>query len=156
ASDGANATDSVYEPSLPAIGSATAAQGESTSTTSYSLSDASFSITFDQSVGAGQTDGDGLILFSPSVNIDYEISGKFTVTDVDGRLVDLYVFLFDDDAGIPLFDNYQQSLATPNESLTVGQSGGDAQNSLIGTLTGTLVAGTNYSFYAAAQLANLS
>ena len=46
-----------------------------------------------------------------------------------------------------LFENIQQSDATPNEFFTLGLTGGDANNTLTGSLTGTLIAGREYQLF---------
>ena len=46
--------------------------------------------------------------------------------------------------GSPLFDNRQLSLTTLDESFVVGEQGGDTSNTLVGSMSGFLLAGHTY------------
>jgi hypothetical protein len=137
-----------YPTTLPDVGQHVASVGTSTSAMEYRLSDAGFMLSFDhvydltlnsiaQSIGS--------IGFTPSSDVDYSLSGAYASNSTEAGLISLNVSLFEFSATI--FQTFQQSISTSMESFTAGQLGGDQQNLLIGSLTGTLLAGHTYVLY---------
>jgi hypothetical protein len=85
------------------------------------------------------------------VNTDttYSLSGMFSATDVGspGRVYS-NVLLYDQGAGTMLFQDWNDSYSTANESFILGVAGdGDVSNFTIGSLTGNLLAGHNYRLF---------
>lgn len=119
------------------------------STTTTVLGNSGFSATFDQSRTGGPFDsayGWTSSDFSASNDEPYSISGTFTNS---GGRTSLEAYLYDDTAGTFLFHNYQENVG--GTTLTLGNTAGNTGNSyLIGSLTGNLVAGHQYQWYAAA------
>ena len=146
---GSNQFETVNPPAMPYSYTSTSLDGGASSESGYSLTNAGFDITLDQSrVGAANSFGqaEGSIFFSVNQGIDYVASGSYSVADSDGRIVYYRPFLYDRTVGSFVFENFQQSRATPNESFTLGGTGGDFSNSTFGSLTGTLIAGHDYEF----------
>src|SRR5262249_14344270 len=141
--------------SLPAAGGPTAISGNSSSTTTYSLSNTSLDFTFALARGSSYASGSfsyATIFFRPSSTVGYALSGAYASDDADGRNNILQVELDDRTAG-PLYFSDQESLATVGESFTLGGLGGDASNTLDGSPTGTLIANHDYELLVIAQLA---
>ena len=128
----------------------------STSTTTYSLSTASFDITFDHRRGPAYLSyatSEAEISFIPDVDVDFVMSGVYSSADPDGRVVRLSAELYDaTDPSQVYFYSEQESNATPDESLTLGQSGGDYFNVSAGSPTGQLIGGHEYYFFVAATI----
>jgi hypothetical protein len=142
---------------VPESGTLTAAASGTAGSASYDLAGSGFSFGFD--AGISGTPGAnafllGLLYFVPDADVDYVFDGSFTATDVDGRHVTLTGSLYDDTAGTSLFSSYQTSDNTANESFTLGLQGGDLDNILSGSPTGTLLAGHTYSLYLFAEIEN--
>lgn len=113
----------------------------------FDLSDSGFTMTFDYARGAGFAGvTGGEFYFSVDENIRYTATGSLSAADPVGRVLELTVYLADVTypAGLFLLKNRQTSDATPNESFTLGQAGGDYRNTNEGSLTGTLLAGVEY------------
>lgn len=83
--------------------------------------------------------------FTIDADTPYELFGRLSDSGSGGLYY--YVYLFDLDTGKYLFENYQSSYGVNGESLTLGEEGGTS-NTLFGSLTGTLLAGHSYQFYA--------
>jgi hypothetical protein len=127
----------------------TSVDGDASSESVYSLSNDAFGITFDHArVSTYQSLGhsNGVIFFSVDENIDYIASGSYSAVDSDGRETYLWAELHDSTIGSVVFENLQWSQATPNESFTLGGAEGDFDNISTGSLTGTLIAGHDYTF----------
>ena len=90
--------------------------------------------------------------FEVDEDVDYTISGSYSVVSTDGRFVQLSVWLFDLDVEENLFESEQVSVSTPNESFTLGMLEGDSSNSSLGSLTGTLHAGQAYGLMLEVQI----
>jgi hypothetical protein len=87
------------------------------------------------------------LIFTSDVDAIYNISGYYHVLDVGaGGRVEFDSSLFDSTSQLLLFNNSQKSLDTQNEQFELGQSGGDVENILEGSLQGNLVAGHTYVF----------
>ncbi|MEQ9411144.1 MAG: PEP-CTERM sorting domain-containing protein [Fuerstiella sp.] len=87
--------------------------------------------------------------FTVDANTTYDLSGEFHVRDYSRNAGRVYfeAYLWDQTASSYVFSNRQQSINTLNESLLLGGTAGDvSNNSLIGSLTGTLEAGHTYLF----------
>ena len=135
--------------------------GGSTSESSYVLSNAGFLITFDHAIDDDAGDfalAIGGIAFTVDEDAIYDVTGTYDVIDSEGRLVRYQAFITNlDGTTIPeiqVFHSLQQSRTTPNESFTLGLEEGDDFNTLVGALSGTLFAGTRYSFNYTASLEN--
>jgi hypothetical protein len=153
---GAGNLQTVNPVSLPTSGAPTATQGPNQSTTPYSLSNASFQFSFDNLRGTALDAAASSLSamdFSPDSNIDYVLSGVYTSDAPEGSDTFLRVDFYDFTASQLLFFNIQRSLATPAESFVLGQQGGDAENTLQGSLTGTLIAGHHYLLTTTAYVA---
>lgn len=142
----------VYPIGFPVSGTTPGAvQGGSSAVTTYSLSEEAFHFLSDQAVD-GETNSisrcTSSAYFAIHEDLFYEIEGSFVVVDDEPRRVDFRVYLHDITAGPveTLFDSNQVSLATVDESFTLGLGGGDSANSLQGSLTGTLLADHDYRF----------
>lgn len=145
--------------SIPYVGSSTATQGLSSTTSDYHLSPSGFGITFDLAVGAiseSAATTSGSIFFSVDQDVGYAASGWFAAVDPDARFTRLDAILFDMDTGDLLFSSEHASDATPNESFTLGVSGGDYNNVDFGSLTGRLFAGHRYHFFFNTDLESFS
>jgi len=97
---------------------------------------------------------------STSLRVDEDIvyvaAGSYSAVDPDGQGIELDVGLYDLTLSSYLFDSTQGSLSTPNESFTLGETGGDDSNTSIGSLTGMLIAGHDYAYFYSALIAQLS
>lgn len=87
--------------------------------------------------------------FTANAATTYSVSGQYSVSDISSAgAVYSYVYLLDITAGGFLFEEYNFSTNTVNESFTVGIAGeGDTNNIFQGALTGNLIAGNQYRFY---------
>jgi hypothetical protein len=86
------------------------------------------------------------VTFVLDANVGYSLDGAYTALDAIGQYVHFFAYLYDNTSDAYVFNSDQSSLSTPNESFTLGLSGGDYNNDLIGSLPGTLVAGHGYDF----------
>ncbi len=146
---GSNNLEYLYPTTTPYLATSTSIDGGASSESEYDLSDTGITITLTQSrdtTGGALADSLGQIRFSVDEDTGYVISGYYNHYDdnvghTTGMLTELY-----DVTGAPvmLFGNTQLSYATPFENLVLGQTGGDNMNSLAGSLTGILTAGTEY------------
>ncbi|MFQ5589809.1 MAG: hypothetical protein ACE5HE_01475 [Phycisphaerae bacterium] len=145
--------DQVFtSPSLPFNASHTAyAIASSTSTYAFSSSAdaASFVFKFDHSsttedsiASGAQSNGD--LLFTPADDMLYSLTGQYSLT---GRETIHMEVSLEEVGGSLLFDNRQESTATPNELFTLGSQDGDVLNLLTGSLSGMLTAGTQYKLH---------
>lgn len=93
---------------------------------------------------------EGSMKFTADATVSYEFSGLYRVTDVDvdkpGNVV-LYSYLYDLTKREYSYRSDQRSSATANESFVMGGTGGDASNIFAGSLSGTLEAGHQYTWY---------
>ncbi len=157
ADDAPDSNNSSYIPtSLRASGTLSTTATGSSATMGYNLSNAAFQITFDLTRAAtSSANGETLawVFFVPDANVGYSLDGAYAAVDAVGGDTYLNVGLFDVTHGGWLFSNTQRSSSTPNESFTLGMTGGDSANDLSGSLTGTLVAGNEYKFAAEAFIA---
>ena len=86
-----------------------------------------------------------ILNFIANSNEPYELSGYYDVSDVGANgEVNLTAQLIDLTSNANLFFNVQYSKSTPNEQFVPGGTGGDFSNTLIGSLTGNLIAGHIY------------
>lgn len=148
--DGESGYTELVEPtSLPTSATLSASTDGSSAVTSYSLSSSGFMITFGHSIGPAffaHGESLGRLNFSVDSNVSYALDGGYEVVDPDGRWVYFQVSLFDHTAHASLFDNIQESFATPHETFALGLEGGDSRNRVEGSLTGTLLPGRTYEF----------
>ncbi|MBW2267847.1 MAG: PEP-CTERM sorting domain-containing protein [Deltaproteobacteria bacterium] len=145
---GPSSSETVNPAALPYSYTSTNVDGGASSESVYALTNAGFDITLDHSrVSALNSSAIsyGNIRFSVDQNIDYVASGSYSAVDSGGRQIYLNMNMYDVTASATVFQSFQLSEATPNESFTLGGSGGDSSNQLLGSLTGTLIAGHEYS-----------
>jgi hypothetical protein len=120
-----------------------AVAGTSSSFNTYDVSDAGIRIDFEHTseyLGGSY----GAIHFTLPQNLQYTALGAYDATNQAGTQVQLEISLRDVAADTYVFRSFQASQDTANESLVVGETGGDFGNLLTGSLTGTLVAGREY------------
>ena len=150
-------SETYYPTSLPSSGSVNAGAGESRTTTDYTLSNADFEFTFDHArTGApyAYSESYGSLKFSVDANSGYVLEGVYTATDETGWRTAMEIHLYDWTAGDYLFQNFQGSTFTPNESFTLGLEDGDLSPELLGSLTGNLIAGHQYQLYFLIDISN--
>lgn len=131
---------------------------DSVASTDYDISDFGVFLDFEHAVApnanalaASPSD----IRFVPDVDVDYLLSGTYTATGADDREVFFRVLLQDQTESVPVFESYQVSVVTPEESFALGESDGDEYNSIVGSLSGTLLAGHEYKLYVLATVTGL-
>jgi hypothetical protein len=133
--------------SVPYVNSSMVIYGAGHSQVDYDLSNDGFDILIDHArEGAFNSIANsfGQIYFTVDQSVDFVVSGSYSAVDSEGRNVTLTSTLYDFTAGGYAFQSYQQSQSTPNESFTLGLLGGDFSNQMVGSLTGTLIAGHDY------------
>lgn len=138
---------------LPDSGVSTVSQSRNAATTSYALSDAGFEFGFDHlrrnvAPYAGSTID---IVFRPDADVDYRISGIYSALDTAGHPISLFVTLTDQTTSAVLFGSFDSSQDTPNEILSVGESGGEF-SFVSGLLSGTLSADHDYALSIVARV----
>jgi len=147
-------SDSRFDSTFPFLDAISLMAGNSTNDTGYDFDGnaltAYFHNTFDhvRDGSGGSSDlSSGSISFTANGNATYTISGDYNLNGFRGiELSVLLVDVTDPFNEVTLFENAQTSVATTNETFTVGGTGGDDFNLLTGTLTGSLVAGNDYTF----------
>lgn len=88
------------------------------------------------------------LYFTVAANSSYTLSGAYSAVDVTtAGSLSFASFLYDLTTSSYLFENAQGSKNTLNESFVLGGTGGDTLNFLVGSLTGSLIAGHNYVWY---------
>ena len=98
--------------------------------------------------GAWAIGYDNSMLFTVDATTTYDISGSYSVIAVsDAGVVYLHSYLHDISANTVLFDSYQESRSAANATFALGGAAGDYDGHLIGSSTGTLIAGRRYSWY---------
>jgi len=113
------------------------------------FTNSSFNISMNHSRPGGLDSNSGTggdIFFSVSAPTPYSASGTYTAVDPNPRHVNLDALLLDLTTNQTLLNSHQRSIATPNESFTLGEMGGDTENTFTGSLTGNLVVGHQYKF----------
>jgi hypothetical protein len=85
----------------------------------------------------------GEITFSVGHNLTYDIDGLYQLAG-EGN-IELYVELIDNTDLFSPFANLQNSSSTPNQLFVVGSQDGDNSNDLVGSPTGLLDAGHEYT-----------
>lgn len=116
---------------------------------SYQVSASQISISYDLSRPPTQplpplemALADGYVDFTVDEVVQYVLSAEMTVVDSEGRNTTQWLRLFQN--GAIVFNNSQLSHSTPNEHFVLGEQGGDFDNILVGTMTGTLLPGRSY------------
>lgn len=124
--------------------------GSSQTNYDYSLNGdgALFHLDFDHDVHTTKV-GDGLendadISFSSTVPLQYELSGFYQMTGLGA--LSYIVVMADITTDQEIFRNEQTSYSTQDESFQLGETGGDANNVLTGTMTGSLLPGHTYGY----------
>ncbi len=153
---GGEEMDTVIPAALPFSADSIVTDGEASVTSSYSLSNDAFEISFSHSrVGASGSYAlsNGAIYFSVDRDVAYEASAIYSAADPEGRRTFLRVSLVDFSIiDQPLLSGMQNSNTTRNQTFTLGQSDGDDFNANWGTLTGTLLAGRDYFLHYSASI----
>lgn len=143
---------------IPFSGGAIDNEGANSVTTSYTLGHDMFEFTLthgrDANFNSVADSFSSGVYFSVDTNVAYLLEGMYTAVDASGRRVKQHLRLTDVTSATTLFENIQQSDATPNESFTLGLTGGDASNTLTGSATGTLIAGQEYQLFFDAFIQN--
>lgn len=107
----------------------------------------------DLSRNGGQYDdseGYSSMFFTVDAATTYQASGYYNADDIsatNGGSASLNVHLRDQTTGQWLFQSYQLSRNTVDESFVLGGTGGDTSNYNVGSLSGLLVAGHDYRFH---------
>ncbi len=138
--------------SLPTAGAPpSSVDGANVASTTYNLSNAGFNITFSHDRAAPYASfvqSYGHIFFSPATNVNYVLSGAYSSNATDtGTSTLMTAQIYDYSTSDNVFMNDQYSSTTSGESFVLGQTGGDNSNQLVGSLTGSLIAGHHYDLY---------
>ena len=157
---GSDVWETLNPASTPYLNSSSVVDGASSASSRYLLSDSGFSITFDHArTATNDTRGQsyGYVYFQVGEDVDYNAAGTYTAVDSStafshGRTVILESQLYDLTTSSYVYLSHQDSRQTANESFTLGGAGGDFDNVLSGSLTGTLVAGHDYRFFYQAMI----
>lgn len=131
--------DEFVYPELPLLEGETSIAGAVRADTFYDLSDDGFDISFDfAQTGSNDSTAEavGLIFFTVDRDINFTVSGSFSVSDADGRRIPFLAELEDLDEG-RVFRLVQLI---------------DTTNFEFGSLSGTLLAGHSYSYLHQAEL----
>lgn len=127
------------------------------SSASYDLNGDRFQVNFDQ-IGtirrtgffSGKTELDG-VDFSMSIRFSVDVETPYTITgnyDVTGDRNKYFWVQLRDGFGGTQFSNLQESNPGPtDQSFVLGETDGSSNNTLIGSMTGTLNAGTLYTLF---------
>ena len=159
ASDGTTFDTNTLHPAvIPFSDTHTATSGANSSTSTWNLTSQAFEVTFEHTRGATEnayTQTIMNLLFQVDAPAQYVLEGRYSALDPDGRRLSQVATFVDTASGTPpLYWGLQISEQTPNETLIVGQTQGDAANTLIGSTTGMLVAGREYQILAPFVLEN--
>jgi hypothetical protein len=148
---GTNASDN---PSgIPYNNTTTATDPAGTSSVLLNLSDASLVTNFTASIFnpfGGSATGNVQLVFTPSADLAYNLSGSHAETGP----ASYHMFsadLTDLSTKTQLFDNQQESYSANGETFTLGGQDGTEDNTLIGSLTGTLLANHQYGLTLASE-----
>ncbi len=140
--------DNEFPLSLPSLGTAIANHGGASSATAFELSDFGFLITFDHvrpTTLFSNAESHFFVDFVPSSTVNYVLEGQYQAVDPLGNGIRQFVHFEDLSSPVPwLIYSNQESLITPNENFVLGEAGGDQENQLVGSITGTLIAGHEY------------
>lgn len=88
----------------------------------------------------------GNISFTPDAAMNYSLSGAYAFSGGLGDLV-MDVFLKDQTTNTMLFYGRQWSISVNGASFVLGGTSGTYYNYLVGSLTGSLIAGNDYTYY---------
>lgn len=112
-----------------------------------------FGTTFSAIITGAYSMADGKvdILFTPSSDLAYSLSGNNTATG-DALYHGFSASLDDISTKTSLFNNDQESNFVTNETLTLGNQAGNETNALSGNLSGTLTAGDTYELQTYAEV----
>jgi hypothetical protein len=141
---GTNATDN---PSSVPYNKTTTANDQfaGVSSVQLNLTDNSFLTSFSATVADpfSYTSGNVQLVFTPTADLSYNLSGSHTETGASS-FHSFSVDLTDLTTKTQLFDNLQDSYTVYGETLALGNQGGNEENTLSGSLTGTLLANHQY------------
>lgn len=152
-------SDTVTAASLPFSDSTLAVDGVDSSETTYDFSNAGFLFSVDHARDGDfshWTSSNGGIYFSVDDAVDYVAAGSYSAVNPDPQNIALLAGLFDLTTSTTVFLSEQQSSSELNESFVLGLMEGDLSNQLIGSLTGTLIAGHDYIFQYDVTSANIN
>ena len=164
--DASLSTDSSLPTTIPYTDTLTAMQGNSSNITNinYSGDASSVTFTYDFTHSIDSTVGDtNLIDFARTQNISlrftansnstYSIDGFYAMSGTGEPKTSFNVALRDLTTSTTLLDDFTESQNSANASFILGVIGdGDFGDSIIGSLTGNLVAGHNYQFIMSAYI----
>lgn len=148
-SAGPDQTEHLDPTSTPFSATSRVTHGIGIADADYDLTESAFTITMEHTRPTGQfafSMTTGTLVFTPDEDLLYAVSGSYTEVDSVGHRVWLRVNLFEGGSPSSLFRSDQDSFTTLDQSFTVGQTDGQSENVLVGSPTGTLVAGTLYVF----------
>jgi hypothetical protein len=151
---GTNATDNPS--TIPYDRTTTANDVSGSSAVQVNLADSSFLANFSAKLiePFNFTSGNVQLVFTPSADLSYNLSGSNTETG-SSSFHSFSVDLTDLTTDAPLFNNLQNSFDVSGETLALGNEGGNGNNSLSGSLTGTLLANHQYSLSIATEMDGL-
>ena len=134
-------------------GTQTATDEPSQTTTTWTLTTGGIDLTFDQLTamdGAAYCVSEGVLRFQVDSQHAYTLSGVYAygpATEGGSAVAFGYMLvrLYDYTTSTYLFSNYQTSAPSASHAYVVGETAGDLENELSGSLTGTLEAGHFYA-----------
>lgn len=133
--------------SLPFVDTSLSVDGLALSQSLIDLSNAGlgFDFTLARATGVGSfAQLVTAVRFRSDADVDFVASGELTANDVDGRRVLYFASLYDVNTATQVFQHFQESRVTPDETFTLGFAEGDFGNGAVGELAGTLAAGHLY------------
>lgn len=144
--------------SAPFTQTVTASMGQSTSISTFTISDTLIEMLIVEHSRASSAGGQPAfadttmnINFSVDQDVRYVLSGRYDALGGDSDKMDqLGEVRLAQGASETLFRNLQRTTDSSVASFVLGEEEGDAVNYLTGSLTGTLTAGTTYFFGASA------
>jgi hypothetical protein len=145
---GANSRQSVDITALPSSGTRTATDGGGSSVTSYSLTNDAFSWTMSQTVVAtlnATSQTNATIYFTVDEDVNYAISGSYGLISGGAPLIGFRLAIRDGVAGPFPFQGSHTSAGIAGETFTLGVPGGNILFDQEGSLTGTFLAGHQYT-----------
>lgn len=147
---GTNATDNPS--TIPYNKTTTANDMGGTSAVMVNLSDGAFLTNFNANLinPFDYTSGNAQLIFTPDADLAYSLSGSNSESGASS-FHSFSVDLTDLNTKAHLFTNLQNSFDTQDETLTLGSQGGNMDNSLAGSMTGTLLANHQYSLSIATE-----
>lgn len=147
---GTNATDNPS--AIPYNKTTTATDIGGASSVTVNLSDSAFLTNFNANLinPFDYTSGNVQLVFTPGADLAYNLAGSNSESGASS-FHSFSVDLTDLSTKTHLFTNLQNSFDAQDETLTLGNQGGNMDNSLAGSLAGTLLANHQYSLSIATE-----